>query len=791
MTEVNIKDIRTSYGVDRPNDSFINDIVCNICDDNIFEVQGISLDFCETPKERYFWKRNILNKYAYLFPYLVINKWQINDPTNEEIAKWIECFLEEKVIDEKGKTFGDKLYEEIIIFKNDTSILKEIPNIIPEVGFIIDCYLWIYYKETPFFVGFVKENMPEAEIPYDKYYTFFGNSLEPCNFCFINDNINKLLDYCKLTDLVVGKQDCYKSLISHLSIMEGTDIGLLQTLKYISHDRCDFFTFREIIGYYCLYCSTLNEYSSPSISFCHKNDEINFWNNNKDRYYFLLIYCVVKEWSKESQQSEELRYWCDLFTNSENAVRLESEIDLLKKEISNHSQDIPSSIIYNIGFIIDSYWWRKEMAKPILIKQVKRLENTTTISETLYDNYCELFIQATNQIDTVSLISYLDKMLDYCIAVDLLYSRSRCFRNLLFMLCNTSTNEDIPDILKKITSNNGNIYNYKILYKLFDYYYYKYLGFNKLTKKDIKDIGLIKKNLYKIRIDDYINRFEQFLDLQFTEERLPPLGGYESLYKNNLQIWCDCVEPWNFFDYYRHTNLYEIHKIVEEFRPKVIECLQNVCDSVINQAEKGEHNQDWAIVRAEELSENELRRLFMEVLEIIKTHLQNYKKDIIKQCANIAAKECDFNQVHTKVAIKELSTSTEEKAKISVKNSDIEISDIIYYFQTDWMSSFQRLHAIKPTAFIKKYISGHRFWGDWDSCYFHDSNYLSCINAISVFFVQIERILLDSTIYYLDGKFIRSVPERISAQVTIIENTEKEAIQKWLKEKDFFKEKIN
>ena len=72
MTEVNIKDIRTSYGVDRPNDSFINDIVCNICDDNIFEVQGISLDFCETPKERYFWKRNILNKYAYLFPYLVI-----------------------------------------------------------------------------------------------------------------------------------------------------------------------------------------------------------------------------------------------------------------------------------------------------------------------------------------------------------------------------------------------------------------------------------------------------------------------------------------------------------------------------------------------------------------------------------------------------------------------------------------------------------------------------------------------------------------------------------------------
>lgn len=193
--EEEIKNIRSRYSGEHPNDSFVNDIVCNIADDGNYGVQGIPFGFCEKSEEQCFWKKNIVKRYTYLFPYLILNQWLSIMPSSKELVEWIDSYLNENIIGEKGKNIGDKVYEEMKNFIDDIDIFNEIPNIMPEIGFIIDSYLWDKYAEIPSLLH--SQNLPDPFI--GKYQTFLLNSLKANRWNYQNE-IEKYLQFCYVLD---------------------------------------------------------------------------------------------------------------------------------------------------------------------------------------------------------------------------------------------------------------------------------------------------------------------------------------------------------------------------------------------------------------------------------------------------------------------------------------------------------------------------------------------------------------------------------------------------------------
>lgn len=208
MNEDNIINIRNLYNGENPNFSFVSDIVCNIADDSNYIIQGIPLGFCEEPEEQHFWKKNIVNRYTYLFPYLVLNKWSFMFPSSMGLKTWIDSYLTERI---RGKSIGEEVYEQMNDFKKDSTIYEKIPYIMPEIGFIIDSYLWEKHQELPFFIQ--KKEFQITETIFSQYRDSLLTTVKYCLLNSIKQNrsgfhhqFDKCLKYAFILD---SKQYAY------------------------------------------------------------------------------------------------------------------------------------------------------------------------------------------------------------------------------------------------------------------------------------------------------------------------------------------------------------------------------------------------------------------------------------------------------------------------------------------------------------------------------------------------------------------------------------------------------
>ena len=65
ISEDTLKSIRSNYGEEKPNESFLKDVLCNIVDDNNFLLGDSLLPYCDDEQVQSFWKNN-LEKYDYI-----------------------------------------------------------------------------------------------------------------------------------------------------------------------------------------------------------------------------------------------------------------------------------------------------------------------------------------------------------------------------------------------------------------------------------------------------------------------------------------------------------------------------------------------------------------------------------------------------------------------------------------------------------------------------------------------------------------------------------------------------
>lgn len=697
--------------------------------------------FVDDDNSRKFWIENF-SLYSYFYIYALLSKWSEEYDEDTKLKDRCENYL---------RLYTSQLDDNIVFLKRNCLTIPT--SIIAEVGFIIDSYLWLYHTEAPFFVDFVKKNFPEARVLYEKYCRLFIGSLKAHDDCYINDNILHLLDYCKSTDLVVGKQDCYLSLVSQLSTTGSMDNDLSTMIRSVTHKKCSFLTYQIIIGYYCVNCST--HYSNSSVSFCHNSNEINFWVKNKDRYNFLFIYCIAREWFYENQQSKDLGYWCDLFVNGENTAILENEIDLLKKEISNHYQEIPPSIIYNIGFIIDSYWWEKELIEPFLIKA---LCESSLLTEDIYNHYCKYFETYIKHNSNDFLIYVLDSLLDYCRSTDQIVNNNYCFKLLLEKLSNNITMKGrILEILARTISCTKCIYDFESLKKIYEYYC-NLESCKALSSKDIDAVNSIKECLFESRLNEYINEYKKFIRFKELDIKIHLFKELESLYTNDLiyNTWLKFAKPWNAIEYFDNSNytsfLNYIHIAETNIYSELYGLLNNFMEEIID------NNYDKE--RAKSCLRNRLFLLINKNMVQLENStyrdVHQYKKTIIEKSVEKSLNDCQLVPSLLEISLEETSMQSETTITINAsfpnkRNKVIRISTppkIIDYLN--------QLQNSVPDHFINSFIDAHKkMFGGWRwSCSVPNSRQTEYFNMLHNYIEKCYDLVFMSMIYYLDYEYI-------------------------------------
>ena len=423
ISEDTLKSIRSNYGEEHPNDSFLKDILCNIVDDNNFLLGDSLLPYCDDEQVRSFWKNN-LEKYEYihLFPYLVLKLWQNQKPESELLEKWIESYENE---------FYPSLTKEIGPFISYITSTIVLPSLyVVDVGFIIDSFEWRKNKVLTHFTQFAHNNNQFSDALYDKYVLLLCNSLEGLGQNLFSYDIPKMLDYSKATDILVCKRACLTAIAERLSCKDSSIADLKTMLMSIPHNRCDFDTYKKIMVFYC---ENYNLYKDQScFSFCSNSNEVAFWKENASVYSFILLYLILKEWNGASENNEELKYWLDLLLSSgENWVQLETEMRSLNSQFVDNYKAFPKTIVEKIGFAIDEYFWKEYNEIPSLIQTVG--------SSDLYAAKYQKLLLDDAKNNHRNFINNIDSYLQFCLILDTKVTFARS--NLLELLAITYNGE--------------------------------------------------------------------------------------------------------------------------------------------------------------------------------------------------------------------------------------------------------------------------------------------------------------------------------------------------------------
>ena len=401
ISEETLKSIRSNYGEEHPNKSFLKDVLCNIVDDNNFLLGDIVLPYCDDEQVRLFWKKNLEKfDYIHLFPYLVLKLWKNQNPESELLEKWIESYENE---------FYASLIKEIEPFISNIASIDVLPPLyVVDVGFIIDSFEWRKNKVLPYFTQFAHNKNLFSDALYDKYVLLLCNSLEKCSQNLSSSDILKMLDYSKTTDIIVRKRACLTAIAERLSGKESNKADLTTMLMSVLQNRCDFDTYKKVMVFYCENYDLYRDQSC--LSFCDNSNEVAFWKENASGYSFILLYLILKEWNGESEKNEELKYWLGLLSSEENSDKFETEMRSLKSQLVDNYKAFPKTIAEKIGFAIDEYFWKKNYETPSLIKSID-------ISSLYVNKYQGLLLDDAKK-NPQKFINKIDCYLQFCRVLD-------------------------------------------------------------------------------------------------------------------------------------------------------------------------------------------------------------------------------------------------------------------------------------------------------------------------------------------------------------------------------------
>lgn len=401
ISEDTLKSIRSNYGEEKPNESFLKDVLCNIVDDNNFLLGDSLLPYCDDEQVQSFWKNN-LEKYDYihLFPYLVLKLWQNQNPESELLEKWIESYEDE---------FYPSLTKEIELFISNIASIGVLPPLyVVDVGYIIDSFEWRRNKVMPYFTEFAYNKNLFSDALYDRYVLLLCNSLETWSQKLSSCDLLMMLEYLKTTDIIVRKKACLTAIAERLSGKESSKADLTTMLMSIPHNRCDFDTYKKMMVFYSENYDLYRDQSC--FSFCDNSNEVAFWKENASVYSYVLLYLILQEWNDESGTPEELNCWLDQLFSADNSVLLEEEMRTLKPQLVDMRKAFAKSIVEKIGFAIEEYFWKKNYETPSLIQSVD-------ISSLYVNKYQRLLLDDAKK-NPQNFIDKIDCYLQFCLVLD-------------------------------------------------------------------------------------------------------------------------------------------------------------------------------------------------------------------------------------------------------------------------------------------------------------------------------------------------------------------------------------
>ena len=427
-----IKNIRIKYGTEHPNESFVDDILCNIADDDNYELCGIILPFCNDDDVKEFWKKNLQKEnYIHLFPYLVLQLWYRQNTGVDSLESWIESF---------EKDFSKDIISEITLFLDSTTNLTQLPPLyVIEIGYIIDCFNWKAIRGCPSFTLFAQNHNLFSDDLYGKYVSLFMDSLKSYNKNSPLFNIQLLLNYCSLTDILINKNNCFLSVAEKLSGLGRETSDLDTMLSSIPLEQCNLDTYKNIIVFFC---ENFNVYKGDSnLSLCCFSDEDIFWKSKASSYGLVLVYFIIMEWYNENNNSIILKDWIDLFSDGDNMALLEEQMKCLKSELIEQRQENPKSIMEKVGYLIETYFW-------IHYNEVPSLLSFIVISPNGVDNYKKLLFEKIKN-NFRDFQANVTKYLQFCLFLDTNASFMRYNFIEILELTSNRESKNIENILKK------------------------------------------------------------------------------------------------------------------------------------------------------------------------------------------------------------------------------------------------------------------------------------------------------------------------------------------------------
>lgn len=195
------------------------------------------------------------------------------------------------------------------------------------------------------------------------------------------------------------------------------------------------------------------------LPYCDDEQVRSFWKNNLEKYEYIHLfpYLVLKLWQNQKPESELLEKWIESYEN-EFYPSLTKEIGPFISYITS-TIVLPSLYVVDVGFIIDSFEWRKNK---VLTHFTQFAHNNNQFSDALYDKYVLLLCNSLEGLGQ-NLSSYdIPKMLDYSKATDILVCKRACLTAIAErQSCKDSSIADLKTMLMSIPHNRCDFDTYK------------------------------------------------------------------------------------------------------------------------------------------------------------------------------------------------------------------------------------------------------------------------------------------------------------------------------------------
>lgn len=407
-------------------ESLFSPIINNIKHDR-YEDGHVKFLFCDSEEEQLYWKRQI-GKYLHLYVFSLLKEWGENNNSS--------------IIRKRCMSFW-KFYKDSIQSENYNFLLEigSVPiSIHTRIGFLMDSHLWIDNLYAPYLSVLTNKSMHLfTNDLYLKYSLLFEKYLKTISADFVDSKIKNLIDFCNSTDIIICKGKCFSLIVNKLGGEEHG--GVVNALKSISYNRCSLETFKTIICYYFQNYTIYREKSY--ISFCNESKAWCFWKENAVSYSSALLYFILKCWAHDNN-ALELNHWLGILSGEEHVTELETEMKKLKEKINSHYNDIPKTIVEEIGFMIEEYFWERYHEIPSLLKSI-------VFSSDYADKYQMLLLddvkyKLKNNLQV--LIDKIDSYLQFCLILDSNATFKRTnFLRVLELTCD-SESENIENILE-------------------------------------------------------------------------------------------------------------------------------------------------------------------------------------------------------------------------------------------------------------------------------------------------------------------------------------------------------